>query len=101
MLAQTSPVAYRIQHYAEAVPEIVHVDKLMAYQAVLGEELQSWLQDEKSGGHRVKETQTSLQVPSETLPELADCISSKLEGIAMIQVLRAVSALIWRTKNPL
>ncbi len=39
-------------------PELVHVDKLLPYQADFGEELHSWLHDEELGGHQVAGTQT-------------------------------------------
>ena len=50
MLAKVSPVTYRIQCHAGAKPEVVHVDKLMPYQPNFGEELETWLRDEESGG---------------------------------------------------
>ena len=43
VLAKVSSVTYKIQRHAGAEPEIVHVDKLMPYQADFGEELESWL----------------------------------------------------------
>ncbi len=36
VLAKTGPVTYKIQRHAEAGPEIVHVDKLLLYQADFG-----------------------------------------------------------------
>ncbi len=39
-----SPVTFEIQHYAEAEPETVDVDKLLPYQADFEEELHSWLE---------------------------------------------------------
>ena len=54
VLAKVSPVMYKIQRHAGAEPKIVHVDKLMPYQPDFGEELESWLRDEESGGCRVK-----------------------------------------------
>ncbi len=70
VLAKTGPVTYKIQRHAEADPEIVHVDKLLPYQADFGEDLQSWLQDTESTGHRVIGTQTCDYVPSDTEPEI-------------------------------
>ncbi len=78
MLAKVSSVTYKIQRHAGAEPEIVHVDKLMPYQAEFGEELESWLQDEESGGHRVKGTQTPMPVPSEASPGVADGLSNEV-----------------------
>ncbi len=65
----------------------------MPYQAVFGEELLSCLQDEESGGHRVMGTEISVLVLPETaaLPELKTAPT----------IQRAVSALIWRMKDPL
>ncbi len=60
VLAKVSPVTYRIQRHAGAEPKIVHVDKLMPYQPDFGEELESWLRDEESGGCRAKGTQTPM-----------------------------------------
>ncbi len=60
VLAKVSRVRYRIQCHAGAEPEIVHVDKLMPYQPDFGEELESWLRDEESGGCRTKGTQTPM-----------------------------------------
>ena len=71
VLAKVSPVTYRIQRHAGAEPEVVHVDKLMPYQPDFGEELESWLRDEESGGCRAKITQTPMPVPPETPPEVA------------------------------
>ncbi len=65
-------VTYKIQRHAGADLEIVHVDKLMPYQADFREKLESWLQDEESGGHRVYRTQTSTPVLPQTSPGLAD-----------------------------
>ncbi len=56
MLAKVSPVTYRIQSYAGAEPEVVHVDKLMPYQPDFGEGLESWLRDEESDRFRAKGT---------------------------------------------
>ncbi len=42
----------------------------MPYQPDFGEELESWLRDEESGGCRAKGTQTPMPVPSETSPEV-------------------------------
>ncbi len=78
MLAKTSTVTYKIQCFAGAEPEIVHVDKLMPYQADFGEALESWLQDEESGERRAKGTQTSMPAPAETSPELVDGPSSEV-----------------------
>ncbi len=78
MLGKVSSVTYRIQRHAGADPEMVHVDKLMPYQADVGEELESWLQDEESGGHRFKGTQTPMPVLSETSPGLADRPSNEV-----------------------
>ncbi len=72
MLAKVSSAIYKIQCHAGADPEMVHVDKLMPYQADFGEELKSWLQDEESGRHRAKGTQTAAPVPSEASPGVAD-----------------------------
>ncbi len=63
VLTKVGPVTYKIQRHAEADPEIVHVDKLMPYQADFGEELQRWLQDTETTGHRVIGTQTCDPVP--------------------------------------
>ncbi len=79
VLAKTSMVTYKIQRCTGAEPEILHVDKLMPYQADFGEELRSWLQDEESGGHSVLVIQTSTPVPSETSPELATGSSASVE----------------------
>ncbi len=76
MLAKVSTVTYKIQRCAGAEPEIVHVDKLMPYQADSGEELESWLQDEESGERRAKGTQTSTPASAETSPGLVDRPSS-------------------------
>ncbi len=78
MLAKVSPVTYRIQRYAGAEPEVVHVDKLMPYQPDFGEELESWLREEESGGCRAKGTQTPMPVPSETRPEVTGEPSTKV-----------------------
>ena len=70
MLAKTGSLTYKIQYSAEAEPELVHVDKLLPYQADFGEELQSWLQDEELGGHNVAGMQTDQPAsPSNSLPE--------------------------------
>ncbi len=70
MLAKTGPVTYKIQCSAGAEPELVHVDKLLPYQAGFGEEIQSWLQEEQLGGHKVAGTQTDQPAsPSNSLPE--------------------------------
>ncbi len=61
---------YRIQRHAGAEPEVVHVDKLMPYQPDFGEEVESWLRDEDSGGCRAKGTQTPAPVLPETPPEV-------------------------------
>ncbi len=66
VLAKTGPVTYKTQCYAEADPEIVHVNKLVPYQADFGEELQSSLQSTESTGHRFMDTQTCDFVPSES-----------------------------------
>ncbi len=63
VLAKTGPVTYKIQHHAEVDPEIIHVDKLMPYQADFEEELQSWLQDTETTGHRVIGTHSCDPVP--------------------------------------
>ncbi len=47
MLAKTGPVTYKIQCDARAEPEIVHIDKLLPYQADFEEEIHSWLQREE------------------------------------------------------
>ena len=78
MLAKVSSVTYKIQLHAGAEPEIVHVDKLMPYQTNFGEELESWLQDEESGGRRVKGTQTPTTVHSEASPGLTDGPSNEV-----------------------
>ncbi len=70
VLTKTGPVTYKIQRHAEADPEIIHVDKLLPYQADLGEDLQIWLQDTESKGHRVIGTQTCDHVPSDPEPEI-------------------------------
>ncbi len=36
VLAKTSPVTYKIQRHARTKPEIVHVEKLLPYQADFG-----------------------------------------------------------------
>ncbi len=51
---------------------MVHVDKLMPYQPDFGEELESWLRDEESGGCRAKGTQTPMPALPETPPEVTD-----------------------------
>ncbi len=63
VLLRIGPVIYKIQRHAEADPEIIHVDKLMPYQADFGEELRSWLQDTETTGHRVIGTQICDPVP--------------------------------------
>ncbi len=68
MLAKVSPVIHRIQRHVGAEPEVVHVDKLMPYQPDYGEELESWLRDEDSGGCRAKGTQPPMPVLPETPP---------------------------------
>ena len=50
----------------------------MPYQADFGEELESWLKDEDSGGHRVKGTQTPMPVPSEAPPVVTDGPSNEV-----------------------
>ncbi len=69
MLAKTSPVTCKIQRHARAEPEMVHIDKLLPYQANFEEELHSWLDGEELVGHRVAETQTANNMPPETSPE--------------------------------
>ena len=69
VLAKVSPVTYRMQRHTGAEPEIVHVDKLMPYQPDFGEELESWLQDEESGGCRAKGPMPALP---ETSPGVVD-----------------------------
>ncbi len=71
VLAKTGPVTYKIQRHAEADPEIVHVDKLMPYQADFGEELQSWLQDTETPGHRVIGTQ-ACAIKLDPMPPAAE-----------------------------
>ncbi len=78
VLAKVSSVTYKIQRHTGAEPEIVHVDKLMPYQADFGEELESWLQNEDSGGHRVKGTQTPTPVPTEASPGVTDGPSNEV-----------------------
>ncbi len=78
VLTKVSSVTYKIQRHAGANPEIVHVDKLMPYQADFGEELESWLQDEESGGRRVKGTQTPAPVLLEASPGVADRPSNEV-----------------------
>ncbi len=78
VLAKVSSVTYKIQRHAGAEPEIVHVDKLMPYQADFGEELESWLQDEDSGRRRVKGTQTPAPVPPEASPVVTDRPSNEV-----------------------
>ncbi len=78
VLTKVSSVTYKIQRHAGADPEIVHVDKLMPYQADFGEELESWLQDEESGGRRVKGTQTPAPVLLEASPGVADRPSNEV-----------------------
>ncbi len=72
MLAKVRPVTYRIQCHAGAEPEVMHVDKLMPYQPDFGEELESWLRGEESGGCRGKGTQTPMPVLAETPIEVVD-----------------------------
>ncbi len=81
MLAKVSPVTYRIQPHAGAEPKIVHVDKLMPYQPDFGEELESWLWDEDSGGCRAKGTQTPMPALPETSPEVAGGPSIEVHSI--------------------
>ncbi len=83
MLDKLSSVTYKIQRHAGAEPEIVHVDKLMPYQADFGEELESWLQDEDSDGHRVKGTQTPTPVPPEASPEVTDGPSNEVTDLPL------------------
>ncbi len=80
MLAKVSPVTYRIQCHAGADPEVVHVDKLMPYQPDFGEELESWLRDEESGGCRAKGTQTPMPVLPETPPEVTGEPSTEVQS---------------------
>ena len=68
MLAKPGPVTYKFQRHARAEPELVHVDKLLPYQADFDEELHSWLQCEESDGRRVAETQ--LQTTRSLNPHL-------------------------------
>ncbi len=65
MLAETSPVTYNIQRHARAEPEIVHVDKLLPYQADFEEELHSQFHSEELDGQRIAETQTADNTPPE------------------------------------
>ncbi len=80
MLAKVSPVTYRIQHHAGAEPETVHVDKRMLHQPNFGEELESWLRDEESGGCRAKGTQIPMPALPETPPEVAGEPSIKVHS---------------------
>ena len=74
----------------------------MPYQADFGEELESWLQDEESGGHRVKGTQTPTPVLPETSPEVADKPSNEVTNRPFDPGrLRTVMAQIWRARAPL
>ncbi len=63
VLTMTSPVTYKIQYHARAEPEIVHVDKLLPYQADFKKELHSWLNGKELDGHQVAETQTADTCP--------------------------------------
>ena len=71
---------YKIQRCAGAEPVIVHVDKLMPYQADFREELESWLRDEELGECRAKGTQNSMPMSAETSPESVDRPSPGVAG---------------------
>ncbi len=73
MLAQTSPVIYKIQRHAMAEPEMVHVGKLQV-------ELNNWLDGEELERHQIAETQTVDNTPSETSPEATASPSSQATG---------------------
>ncbi len=78
--------------------ELVHVDKLLPYQADFGEELHSWLQDEELGGHKVAGTQTDQSTsPSNSLPERPPML---ILLVAALQTLEAMKAAVkWRMNN--
>ncbi len=80
MLAKKSPVTYQIQRHARAEPKIVHVDKLLLYQADFEEELYGFLHGEESDGRRIAETQTADNTPSEPPPEAAVSSPSQPQG---------------------
>ena len=80
MLAETSPVTYNIQRHARAEPEIVHVDKLLPYQADFEEELHSCLHGEELDGLRFAEMQTADNTPSELPHEAAVSSPSPTQG---------------------
>ncbi len=103
MLAKTGPVTYKIQCYAVDDPETIHVDKLLPYQADLGEELQSWLQDIESTGHLVLKPELKLvtlchlnQKPSQFL---APTLKMRLASLGQTQ--QAVPTQTLKMKNPL
>ncbi len=77
VLANTSPVTYKIQCHARAEPEIVHVDKLRLYQADVEA---SWLHGEESDGQRVAEMQATDNTLSEPPPEAAVSSPSPTTG---------------------
>ncbi len=90
MLAKVSPIMYRIQCHAGAESEIVLADKLMPYQPDFGEELESWLQDEESGGCRA--TQTPMPALPETSSGVVMSRPSKSIIAPMIHIQRATLA---------
>ncbi len=59
MPAKTGPVTYKIQHYPQAEPDIVHVDKLMPYYPDFGEELYSWIETDHPTRYRDQGKQTA------------------------------------------
>ncbi len=61
-LANMGPVTYKIQRHPQADPEIVHVDKLMAYYPDFGEQLYSWIETDGPVQYRDQEIQTSQPV---------------------------------------
>ena len=96
VLAKTSPVTYNIQRHARAEPEIVHVDKMLPYQADFDEELHSWLHGEESDGQRIAETQTTDSILTELPPESAVVLPHLLKVALLTLVLRATGMLTWR-----
>ncbi len=80
MLAKTGPVTYKIQLHSRSEHELVHVDKLLPYQADFEEELHSWFLGEESDGRQVAEMQTSDNTLSELPPETAVSSPSPTQG---------------------
>ncbi len=69
--AKTSSVTYKIQRHARAEPEIVHVDKLLPYEADFEEEPHSWIHGKESDGRWIAEMQTTYNTHSKFPPEAA------------------------------